>query len=149
VVIMLGHRASELGYSMGLWAIVLAVVGVPALALAIDATQLMQVQGDLQEAADAAAEAAALEVDIPAFRDTGVVCLLPAAPGEAQWVFTQAFSNGGGRANGHITGIHIDEARNQVIVLAEASWHPFILGIFDGTPTVRVEGWARYRMTTR
>ena len=142
-------RRREQGYSMALWAVILTVTVLPTLALTIDVPMMMRVRSDLQEAADAAAEAAALEVDIPHFRDTGGVRLAPGAAGAAQTIFYQTFTaQSGGHAQPAITAITIDEGQDLVIVEAAATWRPFILGMFSANPTIHTQGWARYRVIT-
>jgi len=76
----------ENGYSMAFWALILALALVPLMALAWDVSRLMYVRGELQKAADAAAEAAARQVDLPHFREAGQVRLRPEAVQEACYV---------------------------------------------------------------
>ncbi len=60
------------GYSMALYAILLAVVGIPLMSLSIDITRLMYARTHLQAAVDAACEAGAQALDVPTFLQTGV-----------------------------------------------------------------------------
>jgi uncharacterized membrane protein len=61
----------EAGYSMALWAALLAFVLAPLMSLAVDITRLLFVRADLQASVDAACEAAALAGDSAHFRSTG------------------------------------------------------------------------------
>ncbi len=63
-----GVRASALAWN----AAVLMFVALPLASLSIDVTRGMYVRTHLQAAADAACQAAANSLDVPAFRDTGV-----------------------------------------------------------------------------
>ncbi|MRR32017.1 hypothetical protein EG834_17185 [bacterium] len=65
------HRMAP-GYSMALYAVVLAVVGIPLMSLSIDITRLMYARTHLQAAVDAACEAGAQALDVPTFMETGV-----------------------------------------------------------------------------
>jgi uncharacterized membrane protein len=57
---------------MALYAILLAVVGIPLMSLSIDITRLMYARTHLQAAVDAACEAGAQALDVPTFMQTGV-----------------------------------------------------------------------------
>ena len=73
----------EHGYSMAFWAMFIAFVAVPMMALLWDASRYMDLRGELQMAADAAAVAAAQDADVPHFRQTGEVRLGAGATGAA------------------------------------------------------------------
>lgn len=60
------------GYSMAMYAILLAVVGIPLMSLSIDITRLMYARTHLQAAVDAACVAGAQALDVPTFLQTGV-----------------------------------------------------------------------------
>ena len=69
----------ERGYSLVWTAGVTAFVFVPMLALTIGVGRWFVCKGELQKAADLAALAAAQEVDVVHFRETGQIILLPSA----------------------------------------------------------------------
>lgn len=70
---MSGRAAGSLGgYSMAMYAILLAVVGIPLMSLSIDITRLMYARTHLQAAVDAACEAGAQALDVPTFLQKGV-----------------------------------------------------------------------------
>jgi uncharacterized membrane protein len=85
VVHWLAHPGlpNEHGYAMAFWAIFLGTVMVPLMALAWDVGRLFYVRGEIQKAADAAALAAAREVDVPHYMLTGEVMLHQGAVGFA------------------------------------------------------------------
>lgn len=60
------------GYSMALYAVILATVGIPLMSLSVDITRLMYARTHLQAAVDAACEAGAQALDVPTFQTTGV-----------------------------------------------------------------------------
>lgn len=65
------RRKSEYGGAAIYWAACMTMI-VPLIALAIDMPRALYVRSHLQAAADAACEAAAMAVDVPVFRETGV-----------------------------------------------------------------------------
>lgn len=67
----LQRRASERGYATAYYAILLAAVMLPLMALSLDITRLLYVRTHLQTAADAACEAAAQAVPGAAFNASG------------------------------------------------------------------------------
>jgi uncharacterized membrane protein len=74
---------NEHGYAMAFWAIFLGTVMVPLMVLAWDVGRLFYARGEIQKAADAAALAAAREVDVPHYVLTGEVLLHQGAVGFA------------------------------------------------------------------
>ena len=74
---------NEHGYAMAFWAIFLGTVMVPLMVLAWDVGRLFYARGEIQKAADAAALAAAREVDMPHYMLTGEVLLHQGAVGFA------------------------------------------------------------------
>jgi len=65
------QRKRERGAAAVYWAACLTMI-VPLIALAIDMPRALYVRSHLQAATDAACEAAAMAVDVPVFRETGV-----------------------------------------------------------------------------
>lgn len=66
---------NEHGYAMAFYATFLGTVMVPLMILAWDVGRLFYARGEIQKAADAAALAAAREVDVPHYMLTGEVLL--------------------------------------------------------------------------
>jgi hypothetical protein len=74
-----GFLRDKKGYSLVWTAAVMALLFIPILALTVGVGRWFVCKGELQKAADLAALAAAQEVDVVHFRDTGEVVLLPSA----------------------------------------------------------------------
>jgi|FaiFalDrversion3_1042247.scaffolds.fasta_scaffold13028_2 uncharacterized membrane protein len=86
----------ERGYSMAWWAVILATVFVPLLALSIDITRLLYVRVRVQAASDAACEAAANTADIPAWREAGIRRIDPGkAAANAAYAFYRTVAEAG------------------------------------------------------
>ncbi len=66
-------RSNEQGFALVWWALVLGLVAFPLLAVAADGLRYLKAAGDVQIAADAAAEAAVREVDLAHYVATGEV----------------------------------------------------------------------------
>lgn len=64
-------RKSEKGVAAVYWAAAMLFI-IPLMSLAIDLPRALYVRSHLQAATDAACEAAAMAIDVPAFRETGV-----------------------------------------------------------------------------
>ncbi len=63
----------ERGYALVWWTLFISLVAFPLLVLVIDGGRYLQAAGDVQRAADAAAEAAVREIDIPHYVETGEI----------------------------------------------------------------------------
>jgi uncharacterized membrane protein len=141
--------AERRGYSLTWTAAFLAFLLVPLLVLGIEIGRWEHARGELYKAADLAALAAAAEVDIPHFRDTGEVRLLPGAADVARRYV--AANTGYLTRNGisaHVAGIGVDQGRRevQVSVVADVSrlfpaWVPAVT--ITGRGTAEVRGMAR------
>lgn len=93
---MVRFQRSERGMSLAWFAVVLLILGLPLASLSIDITRLMYVRGHLQTATDAACQAAADALDVPAFRDQGVRRINAGlAAGQANRVFNATLSDAG------------------------------------------------------
>jgi len=88
--IRLPNERDERGYAMAFWAIFLGTVIVPLMVLSWDVGRLFYARGEVQKAADAAALAAAREVDVQRYLDTGEIVLHQGAIREA---YSYAISN--------------------------------------------------------
>ena len=64
---------SEQGSALVWWDLFIAIVAFPLLVLVVEGGRFFRAAGDVQKAADAAAEAAVREVDIPHYVATGEV----------------------------------------------------------------------------
>ena len=141
--------AERRGYSLTWTAAFLAFLLVPLLVLGIEVGRWEHARGELYKAADLAALAAAAEVDIPHFRDTGEVRLLPGAADVARRYV--AANTGYLARNGisaHVAGIGVDQVHRevQVSVCADVSrlfpaWVPAVTITGRGTAEVRGMAW--------
>ena len=137
---------SERGYSTVFWAAFIALVLVPILALASEAGRYARAKGELYKAADAAALAAAQEVDVPYWRSTGTVRLLPSAEYYA-WGYAAANASYLTRQGIHprVESIDVDQANHTVHVHLTAditrlfpSMVPQVVVHGEGTAEVRI-----------
>ena len=133
------------GYSLTWAAACLAILLVPLLVLGIEIGRWEHARGEVYKAADLAALAAAQEVDIPHFRDTGQVRLLPAALAVARQyvVANTGYLTRNGIA-AHVAAVGVDQALRQVevTVVADVSslfpeWVPRVLIRGRGVAEVR------------
>ena len=142
------HGRRMPGYSMVFWAVFIALVLLPMLALAIEVGRYSYARGELAKAADAAALAAAIEIDRSVFRDTGQVMLT-----SATWAQAQAFAT----ANAHylsgrgvqvvVTRIEVERQDGTVRVVLSASIDRLFPSVVQGI-TVSEEALARVRAET-
>ena len=65
------HHPDERGSASLYWAAAMFLI-IPLMALSLDMPRALYVRSHLQAAADAACEAAAMAVDVPVYRETGV-----------------------------------------------------------------------------
>lgn len=106
----------------------LLLVALPVFALVTDLARYDKAAGEIQKAADMAALAAAQEVDIPLFQETGQVVLLPSAYGMAsQYAVRNAEYLGGEGIHARVTGIHV--AQRTVLVTVAANVDIRIAGV--------------------
>ncbi len=137
---------SERGYSTVFWAVFIAFVLVPILALASEAGRYARAKGEMYKAADAAALAAAQEADIPYWRATGVLRLSPAAEYYA-WGYAAANASYlvGQGIHPHVQSIDVDQVNHTVHVHLTAditrlfpSVVPAVIVHGEGTAEVRI-----------
>lgn len=72
---MLNFLRSKHGYSMTFWAMFIGLVMVPMMALSIEVGRFLIARAQISTAADAAALAAAVEINARLFQETGIVAL--------------------------------------------------------------------------
>lgn len=110
------------GYSMVFWACFIALVLLPLLALAIEVGRYSFARAEVAKAADAAALAAAIELNRSVFRSTGQVLVTSQAWAEAQ---AYASLNTGYLSalgvHAMVTGIEVDNANQTVRVVVTAN----------------------------
>ncbi len=80
--------ADRRGYSMTFWAVFFGFVMIPIMALGIEVGRYFYAKAEIAKAADAAALAAAAQINQAAFEQSGVL-----TPTGATWSQAQAFAN--------------------------------------------------------
>ena len=130
-------------------ALVIVTVFLPLAGLAIDVPRYFALRSRLQIAADAGAEAAARQVDIPHYQNTGETRLnVDTYPGEAHWAFETAVTNL--RAHGYTAtfdNLSVDEVADAVTVDASGTIRLF----YNLLPpvTVHTSATSEYRVWQR
>ena len=120
-------RPDDCGFVLVWWALLLGLVAVPLLAVATDGLRYLKAAGDVQIAADAAAEAAVREVDIPYFVETGLIRF---SGNESALAFDYANANAAFLQTNQITveivAIEVDDSNRTVQVTARADVSRFL-----------------------
>lgn len=115
-------RRDHRGYSMTFWAVFIGFVLVPALAMAIELGRYFYAISEVAKAADAAAVAAAAEINQRTFQDSGAL-----VPTGKTWENAQSYVNqntAGLAAKGvhaYVTGIQVSGGENNVTVDVSAN----------------------------
>lgn len=110
-------RKDQRAYTMTFWAVFIGFVMVPALALAIELGRYFYAISEVAKAADAAAVAAAAEINQRTFRDSGAL-----VPTDKTWANAQSYvsqNTAGLSAKGvhaYVTGIQVSGGENMVRV---------------------------------
>ncbi|MDR7615607.1 MAG: pilus assembly protein TadG-related protein [Armatimonadota bacterium] len=137
----------ERGNSLVLWALFMAIVVLPLMLVAIEGTRLLFIRGEVQKSADAAAEAAARQLDVWRFEWTGVPVFRPGADAEAwavaAWNVSYLFQRG---VYVQPEGIFVDSAGRQVFVRLRATVRPLLPGLTRIPLVIRAQGQAELRV---
>lgn len=110
------------GYSMVFWACFIALVLLPLLALAIEVGRYSFARAEVAKAADAAALAAAIEINRSVFQGTGQVVVTSHA-----WASAQAYASLNTEylsalgVSAMVTGISVDNTNHTVEVVVSAN----------------------------
>jgi Flp pilus assembly protein TadG len=110
------------GYSMTFWAVFFGFVMIPIMALGIELGRYYYARAEIAKAVDAAALAAAAEINQRIFEASGDL-----SPTSKTWANAQAFAsmNNGYLAqygiNAVVTGINVDAGKHTVLVQVSAS----------------------------
>ncbi len=132
----------ERGISYALTALLFAFVVLPLMLLSMQLGRMVSTKHALQNAADAAAEAAVAMVDVGHFRATGDIVLSSDVYPTAQYYAQRTFAHLGAKGvTPRVTGIWVDEATNTVRVAVEAR----VSALFGVPVTVHAQGAARVR----
>ena len=114
-------RRDQRAYTMTFWAVFIGFVMVPALALAIELGRYFYAISEVAKAADAAAVAAAAEINQRTFRDSGAL-----VPTDKTWANAQNYvtqNTAGLSAKGvhaYVTGIEVNGGENMVRISVSA-----------------------------
>jgi uncharacterized membrane protein len=118
--------------------------------IAVEVGRIVYARGEVGKAADAAALAAASRIDIPLYRETGLVVFLPDVYVTAQ---TYATLNSSYLASRSIpvtvTGIYIDEASQTVSVSVTANLSALLPSVLNYARQYTVTGYAKGRLDGR
>ena len=115
-------RRDQRAYTMTFWAVFIGFVMVPTLALAIELGRYFYAISEVAKAADAAAVAAAAEINQRTFRDSGAL-----VPTDKTWANAQSYvsQNTAGLAakgvHAYVTGIQVSGGDNAVMVNVSAN----------------------------
>ncbi len=139
----------EAGYSMALWAIVIATVIVPLMAFGTDVNRMYIVRTELQQAADAGALAGSRKIDVAYFRNTGKVRFSGEAYGEAASVASlNSASLEHKGAHPRVDAVILDNVRHTVTVRMSAAMEIMVPVITPRT-TIHVSSTAQARVVRR
>lgn len=142
-----GEGRREEGNSLVLWALFMAIVVLPLMLVAIEGTRLLYLRGEIQKCADAAAEAAARQLDVPTYERTGVPVFRTAASGEAwavaNWNASYLFQRG---VYVQPEGIYVDSSTRKVLVRLRATVRPLLPGLTRIPLTIRAQGESELRV---
>jgi hypothetical protein len=115
------NHCGEEGFALVWWALFIGFVAFPLLVLVVEGGRYYRAAGDVQKAADAAAEAAVREVDIPHYLDTGEVRFSGHEYALAQqYASTNASFLRPRGTDVVIVAIQVDEANDTVLVTTRA-----------------------------
>jgi len=129
--------SEDRGASLLTFAAFAAFVLVPILGLAIEMGRVAMVRGKLQDAADAAALAAAREVDVSAWREDGEIVFLPSAYAEANAYVYQNVSDLASRGiRIQNVGISLDGRNGLVTVTCRARVSGMLPALFPAITIV-------------
>lgn len=127
-------------------ALIVVTVLLPLSGLAIDVPRYFALRSRLQAAVDAAAEAAAQQIDVAHYQNTGETRLDAGRyAGEAQWAFDTAVADLRSRGySASFDGVAVDEAADAVTVAGSGTIRLF----YNLAPpvTLRVAATSWYRM---
>ena len=108
-------------YSMTFWAVFIGFILIPALAMAIELGRYFYACAEIAKAADAAAVAAAAEINQRVFQDSGDL-----TPTDKTWANAQTFASRNNSVlsargiNAYVTNISVDSGADTVLVTVSA-----------------------------
>ncbi len=142
-------RRDQRAYTMTFWAVFIGFVMVPALALAIELGRYFYAISEVAKAADAAAVAAAAEINQRTFRESGAL-----VPTDKTWASAQSYisQNAAGLSakgvHAYVTEIEVSGGENMVRVSVSADLYILFPSIVPDV-AVTETGIAKLRVLTR
>lgn len=137
------------GYSMTFWAVFFGFVMIPIMALGIELGRYFYARAEIAKAADAAALAAAAEINQRIFESSGDL-----QPTSRTWANAQAFAHmnnnylGQYGVNAVVTGINVDAGKHTVLVQVSANLDRLFPSLVPDV-VVSESGFAEIRAFTR
>ena len=141
------HR--EAGFALVWWALFIGLAAFPLLVFVVEGARYMQAAGAVQKAADAAAEAAVREIDVPHYVETGEIRF-----SGNEYALAEQYANANAdylqarQIAVEIQSIAVDEAEDTVRVSALADVSALFPAIAPSI-IIRREGTAQVRLTAR
>jgi hypothetical protein len=141
--------ATEHGFALVWWALFIGLTAFPLLVFVVEGARYLQAAGAVQKAADAAAEAAVREIDVPRYIATGEIVF-----SGNEYAVAEQYANANAdflhvrRIAIRIQAIAIDEAADTVQVSASADVSALFPAIAPAI-TIRRAGTAQVRLTAR
>jgi len=136
------------GYSMTFWAVFIGLVLIPALAFAIELGRYFHAISEVQKAADAAAVAAAAEINQRVFQDTGSLTSTSKTWSNAQsYVSSNTIGLSAKGVHAFVTGIQVSGGDNTVRVNVSANLSILFPSVVPNV-TVTQTGIAKLRAFT-
>jgi hypothetical protein len=142
-------RPNECGFALVWWALFIGLAAFPLLVFVVEGSRYLKAAGAVQKAADAAAEAAVREIDVPHYVETGEIRF-----SGNEYFLAEQYAN----ANAEflhvrqiaiqIQAIAVDEAQDTVRVTALADVSALFPAIAPSI-IIRREGTAQVRLTAR
>lgn len=115
-------RRDQRAYTMTFWAVFIGFVMIPALALAIELGRYFYAIAEVAKAADAAAVAAAAEINQRSFRDSGALTSTAKTWANAQSYVSQNTAELSAKGvHAYVTGIQASGSDNMVRVMVSAN----------------------------
>jgi hypothetical protein len=142
-------RPNEAGFALVWWALFIGLVAFPLLVFVVEGARYLQAAGAVQKAADAAAEAAVREIDVPHYVETGEIRF-----SGNEYALAEQYANANAdylharQIAVEIQSIAVDEAEDTVRVSALADVSALFPAIAPQV-TIRREGTAQVRLTAR
>ncbi len=118
--------SDQRGYAMPFWTVFIGFVVIPIMALSMDLGRYFFARGQIAGAADAAALAAAIEINHRLFEETGTLQPTSQTWSQAQMTATENTTYLSKRGiHAQVSGVSINEGQHEVKVSVSADLSPF------------------------